>query len=80
MRAYILRFDIYDKKFKKVKSQKLYDDDEVGKIELCELGRLGNIGLRVCANSLKEAIAMAEKSELKKRNSLACYTMTKEKQ
>ena len=66
MRAYILRFDIYDKKFKKSKSQKPYDDDEVGKIELCELGRLGNIGLRVCANSLKEAIAMAETSELKK--------------
>lgn len=66
MRAYILRFDIYDKKFKKSKSQKPYDDDEVGKIELYELGRLGNIGLRVCANSLKEAIAMAEKSELKK--------------
>lgn len=38
MRAYILSFDIYEKKFKKSKSQKPYDDDEVGKIELCELG------------------------------------------
>lgn len=66
MRAYILHFDIYEKKFKKSKSQKFRGDDEVGKIELYEIGRLGNIGLRVCADSLKEAIAMAEKSELKK--------------